>query len=151
MDFGLSEEQEELQRSARRFLDEECPPAFVRETTRDAEGFSRRLHRRMAELGWTGLIVPESHGGVGLGMLDMALLLEEMGRAVVPGPFIASSLLAATALRRASAGLRKRWLPPLAAGDAIGTVALLARRGSPSSSSGATHPVSRSPRSTPST
>ena len=125
MDFGLSEEQEQLQRSARQFLEAECPPAFVRDTSKDPDGFSRRLHGRMAELGWTGLIVPESHGGTGLGMLDMALLLEEIGRAVVPGPFFESSVLATTALRRASAALRKRWLPAIAAGEAVGTVALL--------------------------
>ena len=125
MDFGLSQEQEELQRSARQFLEAECPASFVRETSKEADGFSRRLHERMAEMGWTGLIVPEAHGGLGLGMLDMELLLEEMGRAVVPGPFFASSVLAVTGLRKASAALRKQWLPKIASGEAIGTVALL--------------------------
>lgn len=124
MDFGLNDEQEQLQRSARDFLGGECPPSFVREMSREGEGYSPRLHQRMAEMGWTGLIVPEAQGGLGLGMLDMVLLLEEMGRAAVPGPFFASSVLAVTALRKASAALRKQWLPRLASGEAIGTVAL---------------------------
>src|SRR5262245_7522248 len=125
MDFGLSQEQEQLQSSARQFLVGECPATFVRELSKEADGFSRRLHERMAAMGWTGLIIPEPHGGLGLGVLDMALLLGEMGRAVVHGPFFASSLLAAVALRRASAALKKQWLPKLASGEAIGTVALL--------------------------
>ena len=91
MDFGLSEEQEMLQQSAREFLTQECPPTFVRALYTEPDGFSRELHRKMAEQGWTGLLIPEAHGGLGLSMLDMAVLFEEMGRAVVPGPFIFSS------------------------------------------------------------
>jgi alkylation response protein AidB-like acyl-CoA dehydrogenase len=129
MDFGLSEEQESLQRSARQFLERECPPRFVREVAREPDGFSRRLHAQMATLGWTGLIVPEASGGLGLGMLDMACLLEELGRAAAPGPFFSSSLLATVALRRAPAALRKRWLPAIARGEAVGTVAFLEESG----------------------
>src|SRR5215510_12084418 len=93
MDFGLSEEQEMLQQSAREFLTQECPPTFVREMYTNEDGFSRMLHRKMAEQGWTGLLIPEAQSGLGLTMLDMAVLLEEMGRAVVPGPFLFSSVL----------------------------------------------------------
>src|SRR5688572_19280235 len=93
MEFGLSEEQEMLQQSAREFLTQECPPTFVRELYKDQDGFSRELHRKMAEQGWTGLLIPEAQDGLGLSMLDMAALLEEMGRAVVPGPFLFSSVL----------------------------------------------------------
>ena len=80
----------------------------------------------MAELGWTGLLVPEKFGGLGLGLLDMALLLEEMGRTVVPGPFLFSSALATFALMRGgSPAQKKAWLPRLASGDAVGTLAFL--------------------------
>lgn len=126
MDFGLSEEQEQLQRSAREFLAAECPTAFVREMMRSEDGFSRAFHEKIAQLGWTGLVVPEKYGGLGLSLLELALLSEEMGRAVMPGPFFSSSVLAALALEMgASAGLKKEWLPRIAAGEAIGTLAVL--------------------------
>ena len=126
MDFGLSEEQELLQRSAREFLTQECPPAFVREMYNDKDGFSRALHEKMAGVGWTGLLLPEAYGGLGLGMLDMAALLEEIGRAVVPGPFLFSSVLAALALKLGgTVAQKKSWLPRLASGEVIGTLALL--------------------------
>ncbi len=126
MDFGLSEEQDLLQRSARDFLAQECSPQFVRALLDDAPGFSPELHRKMAALGWTGLLVPEKFGGLGLGLLDMALLLEEMGRAVLPGPFLFSAALATLALMRGgSSAQKKAWLPRLASGEAIGSLAFL--------------------------
>jgi alkylation response protein AidB-like acyl-CoA dehydrogenase len=126
MDFGLSEEQEMLQRSAREFLIQECPPTFMRALYSEPEGFSRELHRKMAEQGWTGLLIPEAYGGLGLSMLDMALLLEEMGRAVVPGPFMFSSVLVALALMQGGSSVQKKtWLSRIASGEAIGTLALL--------------------------
>ena len=126
MDFGLSEEQEMLQQSAREFLTQECPPTFVRAMYTETDGFSRELHRKMAEQGWTGLLVPEAHGGLGLGMLDMAVLLEEMGRAVVPGPFLFSSVLVTLALMHGGTSTQKKqWLPRLATGEAVGTLAFL--------------------------
>jgi alkylation response protein AidB-like acyl-CoA dehydrogenase len=126
MDFGLSEEQELLQRSAREFLERECTAAFVRTVAGDEEGYPRALYRQMAELGWNGLMVPESYGGLGLGFLELALLTEEMGRAALPGPFFSSSVLATIALMEgASAGEKRHWLPRLATGDAVGTVAFL--------------------------
>jgi alkylation response protein AidB-like acyl-CoA dehydrogenase len=126
MDFGLSEEQEMLQQSAREFLTQECPPAFVREMYKQPDGFSRELHRKMAEQGWTGLLIPEAQGGLELSMLDMAVLLEEMGRAVVPGPFLFSSVLFALGVMQGgSAAQKKAWLPRIASGEAIGTLAFL--------------------------
>jgi alkylation response protein AidB-like acyl-CoA dehydrogenase len=124
MDFGLSDEQELLQQTARDFLTRECAPSFVREVVRSADGFSRSLHQKMAEMGWTGLVIPEKFGGLGLHLLDLAVLAEEMGRAVVPGPFFSSSVLAALALiHSGSSAQKKAWLPRLAAGETIGTVA----------------------------
>jgi alkylation response protein AidB-like acyl-CoA dehydrogenase len=115
-----------LQRSAREFLAQECPPTFVRELYKDEEGFSRELHRKMAEQGWTGLLVPENYGGLGLTMLDMALLLEEMGRAVVPGPFLFSSVLFTLALMHGgTAAQKKSWLSRIASGETVGTLAFL--------------------------
>ena len=126
MDFGLSEDQELLQRSAAEFIAGECPPSFVREVTRDEEGYPRALYRQMAELGWMGLMVPETHGGAGLGLLDLALLMEQLGRAVVPGPFFSSVVLATLAILHAGSSAQKKgWLPRLAAGDAVGTLAWL--------------------------
>src|SRR6266446_4485142 len=112
MDFGLSEEQELLQQSARDFLTRECPTAFVREMMRDGDGFSRAFHQKVAGMGWTGLVIPENFGGLGLRLLDLAALAEEMGRAAVPGPFFSSSVLAALSLMHSSAAAQKKaWLP----------------------------------------
>jgi alkylation response protein AidB-like acyl-CoA dehydrogenase len=124
MDFGLNEDQELLQRAAAEFLAAECPPSLVREVGRDDEGFPRGLYRRMAELGWMGLIVPEAYGGAGLSLLELALLAEQLGRAVVPGPFFSSAVLATLAIvHGGTRGQKKRWLPPLAAGEAVGALA----------------------------
>jgi alkylation response protein AidB-like acyl-CoA dehydrogenase len=126
MDFGLSEEQELLQRSAAEFLAAECPPSLVREVARDEEGYPRGLYRRMAELGWLGLIVPEAHGGAGMSMLDLAVLMEQLGRHVVPGPFFSSAVLATLALLHGGTGTQKKaWLPRLAAGEALAALAFL--------------------------
>lgn len=126
MDFGLSEEQDMLQQSAREFLTQECPPTLVRALYTDLDGFSRELHRKMAEQGWTGLLIPEAHDGLGLSMLDMAVLLEEMGRAVLPGPFLFSSVLFALGVvAGGSTAQQKTWLPRIAAGEAVGTLAFL--------------------------
>jgi alkylation response protein AidB-like acyl-CoA dehydrogenase len=125
MDFGLSEEQELLQQSARDFLARECPPTFVREMTRDGDGFSRALHEKMAGMGWTGLVIPEGFGGLGLRMLDLAILSEEMGRAVVPGPFSSSVLATLSLLSSGATAPKRAWLPRLARGEAVGAVALL--------------------------
>jgi alkylation response protein AidB-like acyl-CoA dehydrogenase len=126
MDFGLSEDQELLRRSAAEFLARECPPSLVREVAGHDDGYPRALYRQMAELGWLGLIVPEAHGGAGLGMLELALLLEQLGRVVLPGPFLSSAVLATLAIGHGgSTAQKKAWLPRLARGDAVGTLAVL--------------------------
>jgi len=124
MDFALSDEQELLRQSARDFLTRECPTSFVREVTRSPDGFSRALHHRMAEMGWNGLVVPEKFGGLGLSLLDLTVLLEEMGRCVLPGPFFSSMLATLVLGQVGSTAHKKEWLPRLASGDAVGTVAL---------------------------
>lgn len=128
MDFGLSDEQRQLRESAREFLTGECSPAYVRKTMADEAGAARQLYAAIAGLGWNGLIVPERYGGAGLGTLDMAVLLAETGYAAMPGPFLFSSALAASALvHGGSDEIKERWLPALAAGTAIGTVAITER------------------------
>ncbi len=125
IDFGLSEEQEALQRSAREFLARECPPALVRETAQSDDGVPRDLYRTMAELGWMGLIVPEKDGGLGLGALDLGLVLEELGRVAAPGPFLATQLVVAGLLRGGTAAQRTAWLPRFVSGEAFATLAHL--------------------------
>ena len=112
MDFGLSEEQQQLKESARAFLTGECPTTFVRKVMATDDGYPRELYDQIAKLGWTGLVVPEKFGGAGLGMLDMAMVLEEGGYAAMPGPFMFSSMLAASALKLSGSDqLKSKWLP----------------------------------------
>jgi len=125
MDAQLSEEQRLLKESVREFLAHECPMRFVREQMRGPRGFTDAFWKQLASLGWTGLVVPEAHGGAGLGWLDLAVVLEEMGRALVPGPFFSSVALGAPAIARAGTPeQRARWLPGLAAGEVRATLAV---------------------------
>jgi alkylation response protein AidB-like acyl-CoA dehydrogenase len=125
IDFGLSEDQEALARAAREFLARECPPALVRETAKRPDGIPAALYGKMAELGWPGLVVPEAHGGLGLGTLELVLVMEELGRVAAPGPFLGTQLVIAALLRAGSAAQRKTWLPLLVAGEAHGALAYL--------------------------
>jgi alkylation response protein AidB-like acyl-CoA dehydrogenase len=126
MDFGVSEDQQQLKNSARDFLTKECPTTRVRQIVSDDDGMSLDLYAAIARLGWNGILVPEKFGGSGLGMLEMSLLLEECGYAALPGPFLFSSALAVSALvAGGSDSLNHRWLRPLAEGHAIGTVAVM--------------------------
>ena len=128
MDFGLSDEQRQLRESAREFLASECAPDYVRKTMADEAGAARELYAAIARLGWNGLAVPERYGGAGLGVLDMAVLLAETGYTAMPGPFLFSSALAASALALGGADeIKERWLRALSAGAATGTVAIVER------------------------
>ncbi len=125
MDFSFTSDQQLLKNAARAFLDEHMKPATVRALWDDPRGESETLWKEMAQLGWLGLALPEAHGGSALGMVETAILLEELGRAACPGPYWPTAL-AATALARAgSDAQQKRWLPAVAAGEARATVALL--------------------------
>jgi alkylation response protein AidB-like acyl-CoA dehydrogenase len=131
MDFGLSDEQHQLKESARAFLNGECPTPTLRKIMASEDGYPRELYAQIAKLGWSGLIVPEEFGGAGLGMLDMAMILEEGGYAAMPGPFLFSSVLAASALKLGgSRELNSKWLSPLAEGKVIGTVGIVESAGS---------------------
>jgi len=126
MDFGFSQEQELLRQTARSFLEKECPSGFVRRMMDDATGTTDEFWGKLAELGWLGLIYPEAHGGMGLGLVDLTVILEEMGRAVMPGPFFSTVLLGGLAIREAGSDAQKAaWLPRIAAGGVRTTLALL--------------------------
>jgi alkylation response protein AidB-like acyl-CoA dehydrogenase len=123
VDFGFSEEQEMLRASARGLLDKECPPAAVRRLMEDERGHDPAVWKKMAGLGWTGLTIPEEFGGAGLTYVDLALVMEEMGRALLPSPFIWTAM-AAEAIRRAGSDAQKRAiLPKIAAGETIAAIA----------------------------
>lgn len=125
MDFGLSEEQEMLRTMARDFLEKECPKSLVRAMAEDEKGYSPELWRKMAELGWMGLIIPEKYGGSGGSFLDLAVLLEEMGRALLPGPFFSTVVLGAIPLLLAgNEAQRQELLPKITNGELILTLAL---------------------------
>ncbi len=124
MDLGLSEEQELLKNFARDFLEKECPEQHVRDMEEDEQGYSPDLWKKMTEQGWTGLIVPEEHGGTGMGFIDLVILVEEFGRALVPGPFIPTAVGGAIALLEAgSAEQQGQYLPKIASGEQIWTLA----------------------------
>jgi alkylation response protein AidB-like acyl-CoA dehydrogenase len=130
MDFGFSQEQELLRQTARSFLDKECTSAYVRRMMEEPAGTTDEFWQKLAELGWLGLIYPEAHGGMGLGLADLTVVLEEMGRAVMPGPFFSTVLLGGQALTEAGADAQKAaWLPKLAAGEARATLALTEESG----------------------
>jgi len=131
IDFGLSADQEALQRSAREFLARECPPLLVRDCAASEDGVPRGLYREMAELGWMGILVPEDAGGLGLGALELATLCEEIGRVAAPGPFLSTQLAIAALLHGGSAALRQAWLPRLVRGEAFATLAVAQDAGTP--------------------
>ncbi len=125
MDLGLSEQQELLKNAARDFLEKECPEKHVREMEEDEKGYSPELWKHMAELGWQGLVIPEQYGGQGFDYLDLIVLIEEFGRALVPGPFIPTAVGGAIALLEAGSGEQKQqYLPKIASGEHIWTLAL---------------------------
>jgi 3-oxocholest-4-en-26-oyl-CoA dehydrogenase beta subunit len=126
MDLGLNEEQEMLKKSAREFLSKECPKKLVRELDESDSGYSKDLWKKMAELGWMGLAYPEKYGGNGGSFLDLAVLLEEMGYNIVPGPFFSTVVLAGLTLVDAgSEEQKKEYLNKIVNGETIMTLALM--------------------------
>ena len=121
MDFTFSPEQDEFRQAVRTTLASEAPSAYVRAMIDDPVGVTAELWATMAELGWLGVLVPESAGGLGLGLLDAVVLQEELGKLPFPGPFVSSALAATSAAVRL--GLDEL-LPDLAAGRRRGTVAV---------------------------
>jgi alkylation response protein AidB-like acyl-CoA dehydrogenase len=121
MEFTFSDDQDALRDAVRDFLTKESPSSYVRSMMDDERGFSDEVWDQVVELGWTGLLVPDDLGGLGLGMVDLAVVLEEMGRVPFPGPFLSSAVFATLAARRL--GLEDR-LTSLASGATRGTIAV---------------------------
>jgi len=125
MDLGLDEQQELLRNFARDFLEKECPEQLVREMEEDEKGYSPDLWQKMAKQGWMGLIIPEQFDGTGMNICELVVLLEEFGRALVPGPFIPTVVLGGVPIMEGgSEEQKKQYLPKIAAGELIATMAL---------------------------
>ena len=131
MHFGLSETQQTIKNTAREFFVKECPQAEVRRLIESDTAFNQALWDKMAEQGWTGTIFHEEYDGFGLGMVEMAVVLEEMGRSLVPSPFISTVLMAGSVLNRAGTEAQKRQhLSAICRGEARATLALLEKSAS---------------------
>jgi len=126
MDLALSEEQEMLKKTAQGFLENKCSKALVREMERDEKGYSPELWHEMAELGWMGLVIPEKYGGMGMKFLDLAILIEEMGKFLVPGPFLPTVVYCGLPIAAyGSEEQKQEFLPRIAWGNIIMTLALI--------------------------
>ena len=125
MDFNLTEEQGAIQKAAREFLEKEAKD-LVREVEETHEGYSLELWRKMADLGWMGISFPDEYGGSRGDFMDLILVLEEMGRALVPGPFISSMVCSGhTLLKYGSEAQKKEFLPKLTSGKFVMAPALI--------------------------
>ncbi|WP_316197966.1 acyl-CoA dehydrogenase family protein [Bradyrhizobium sp. SZCCHNS2002] len=134
MNFDFSDDQKQLRDQARKFLAEKCPPKAVRVVLDGKESYDRELWKGLAEMGFLGVAIPEEFGGAGAGHLELCVIAEEMGRALAPVPFSSTVYLAVEALMLAGSEAQKRkWLPKIASGEAIGTLALFEGAGNPSS------------------
>lgn len=124
MDFDLSKPQKLLRDSAREFLARACKPQRVRAAMETDTADDRELFAAAADQGWTALVIPETYGGLGLGIVDLAVVAEEMGRACMPGPLFATLCASAAIVRAGSEEQKRRWLEPIAAGEMRATLAL---------------------------
>ena len=126
MQFGLTETQQVLKNSAREFFSAECPIAEVRRLMETAAAYDPALWQKMAHQGWTGIIFDEEYGGLGLGLVEMAVALEEMGRALLPGPYLSTVLLAGVAIDAGgNPAQKKKYLSRISMGEARATLALI--------------------------
>ncbi len=126
MPLYLNDDQTMLADTARPFLAEQAPVGHMR-ALRDAgdpTGFSRALWNQFAEMGFTGILVDEAHGGLGLGQVEAGVVLEEIGRNLTPSPFLSTAVGAVTALKGGADGQRDRWLPGIVAGEVITALAI---------------------------
>lgn len=133
MNFDFSDDQKQLRDQARKFLAEKCSPKAVRVVLDGKAAYDKELWKGLAEMGFLGVAIPEEYGGAGAGHLELCVIAEEMGRANAPVPFSSTVYLAAEALLIAgSDAQKKKWLPAIASGEAIGTLALFEGKGNPS-------------------
>jgi alkylation response protein AidB-like acyl-CoA dehydrogenase len=129
MDLRFTETQEILKKMARDFLTTECPKTLVRKLEQSEEGYSPEVWKKMAELGWMGLIIPEEYGGMGYTFQDLVVLLEEIGRNILPGPLMATITSTFPILEAGTEEQKKELLPKIAQGELILTTALLESEG----------------------
>ncbi|MCK1362495.1 acyl-CoA dehydrogenase family protein [Bradyrhizobium sp. 199] len=133
MNFDFSDDQKQLRDQARKFLAEKCSPKAVRVVLDGKAPYDKELWKGLAGMGFLGVAIPEEFGGAGAGHLELCVIAEEMGRANAPVPFSSTVYLAAEALLIAgSDAQKKKWLPAIASGEAIGTLALFEGKGNPS-------------------
>jgi alkylation response protein AidB-like acyl-CoA dehydrogenase len=118
MDIGFTEEQELLRETARRFLENQCGTQFVRQLMAEPAAIGGEFWQKLAEQGWLGIVYPEDNGGSGLGLVDLVVLMEEMGRAVMSGPFLSTVLLGGAIAEAGSPAQRRQWLPEISACNA---------------------------------
>jgi alkylation response protein AidB-like acyl-CoA dehydrogenase len=124
MDFDFSDEQKQLKDAARRLLEKESTPQRVRAVLESAEGYDKALWKSLVELGVTGAAIPEQYGGLGLGYLELCVVAEELGRTLAPVPFSSTVYLFAELIKAAGSEAQKsKYLPKVAAGELIGTLA----------------------------
>ncbi len=128
MDFGLTDDQREIQRTARDLLERRAGPDAVRRHA-EARTTDESLWRELCELGWPGIALGESHGGQGLGTVELAILCEELGRSLAPVPFLPSVAAASVIEHGGSAEQAQRWLPGLASGETVGALASVSPEG----------------------
>jgi alkylation response protein AidB-like acyl-CoA dehydrogenase len=121
MDFGLTDDQRDIQRTARDLLAERAKPERVREHAESAR-MDAELWRELCELGWPGIAIAEEHGGQGLGMIELSILCEELGRSLAPVPYLPTVMAASVIEHGGSPEQRERWLPGLASGETIGAL-----------------------------
>jgi alkylation response protein AidB-like acyl-CoA dehydrogenase len=139
MQFGLSESQLILKNNARKFFATECPPAEVRRIMETETAYDEVLWDKMAEQGFTGITFPEQFNGLGLGKVELALLMEEMGRALVPGPFFSTVAVCGSLIDAAANSEQKhKFLTPICDGEARAAFAAWDREDTPVKASGAT-------------
>jgi alkylation response protein AidB-like acyl-CoA dehydrogenase len=121
MDFGLTDDQREIQRTARELLADRAKPERVREHA-EAQTNDDALWAELRELGWPGIAIAEEHGGQGLGQVELSILCEELGRSLAPVPFLPSAMAATVIQQDGSPAQRERWLPGLASGESVGAL-----------------------------
>jgi alkylation response protein AidB-like acyl-CoA dehydrogenase len=124
MDFGLTDDQRDIQRTARDLLAERATPAHVREHA-EARTVDHALWRELSELGWPGIAVSEEYGGQGLGQIELSILCEELGRSLAPVPFLPSALAATVIEQAGTPRQRERWLGGLASGEQLAALGAL--------------------------
>jgi alkylation response protein AidB-like acyl-CoA dehydrogenase len=129
MNFGFTEEQELLRKTARDFLADHAPMKRVREVMEGPESQAPEIWSEMAELGWMGLAVPETYGGADLSMIELAIVLEALGRSLAPVPFLPTMIAACALHEVGSESQRREWLPRIAAGEIVATLAITETRG----------------------